>query len=321
MKNLLLSGTMRSGTTLMCSTLDAHPQISMVSDILNWFWSKFFPFYGDITTTYELDKALYELEYYITYGLNKKQKDYFYSKKIKQEIVLNGISSYSLYYVLIKNFYYSKLKQNIGIKATHQAKYYKYFLDYIPNSYVIHMVRNPIDSYYSHKLRTEPNINKVKKIIKNFKTNIGLKIIGERYYYVGLRDYTPYIYKYPLKYFDEWVLENMKAAELSKVFKGRVIIIKYEDFLSNVENTLRNIMQVINVEWSNDILDYNKLKDRNGNPFKANTSFKKEKIVGFAKTQINKNIKKLQKEESNYYFKNVHPFAIKMGYNTEMTVE
>ena len=322
-KNILLSGTMRSGTTFMSSTLDAHPKIGMVSDILNWFWSRFFPKYGDISSVYELDKALYELEYFITYGLNLKQKSLLNNGKIKKDTIEMGISSLSFYYSLIKNFHYSEIKPCVGIKATHQAKFYSNFLDYTPNSYVVHMVRNPIDSYYSHKLRT-PDGKKLsfkKKLFnKLLNLNLGLNFenVFKRYYDVGLRDFTPYVYNNSIKFLDEWLSENKKTVALQKKYPDQIIIIKFEDLISDVENSLKKVFEFIDIEWNGKVLEYEKLKDRNGTQFKANSSFKKNTTKTIEIKGKSRYLTYLNKEELNYYKNNIHPFAKGIGFNIDI---
>jgi len=316
-KNILISGTMRSGTTLMCATLDAHPEISLISDILNWFWSKFYPVYGDIQTEYELEKALYELEYFIIYGLNKEQKEKIYNDELKKSIIKKGISSNNFYFSLIEMFYYEDVKNNIGIKATHQAKYYNYFLENLPDSYIIHMTRNVLDIYNSHKkrVRKEKYMDIIKKDIINIKNNFGKLFIDERYYEMGLRMFSPYVYSFPIKMFDEWVIENEQALAVQKKYPDRVIIVKYEDFVSNVEGVLKKIMDFLSIQWIDGFYEYKKLKDRNGMPFKANTSSLKKITGGFSTESINVGERKITVEEMKYFKKIAKKTAENLGYN------
>lgn len=316
--NILLSGTMRSGTTLMCAILDAHPDISIVSDLLTWFWKYCFPRFGKMKTDYELEWALYELEPHMTHHLNSIDIN-----GLKSEVKRRGISCQSLYDALIEQLYFGDVKQIRGIKATHSAYQYESFINEMQNAYVIHMVRNCRDVYFSHKKRIMPKSlaknNMVKKIYRFMKLrqkDFGYYLIRKQLL-LDDRIFDPFINKNPIRMIDEWTITNEIALKLKDKYPERIIIVKFEDLLNETEKTIRHIINKIGVVWQDGFYEYAKLKDRNGKQFKANTSFGDRNIQDFSSKYTLRSINFLTDNEKKYYNKVARETEQKIGYSYE----
>ena len=167
----------------------------------------------------------------------------------------------------------------------------------------------------------EKNNHLKKKLFnKLLNLNLGLNFenVFKRYYDVGLRDFTPYVYNNSIKFLDEWLSENKKTVALQKKYPDQIIIIKFEDLISDVENSLKKVFEFIDIEWNGKVLEYEKLKDRNGTQFKANSSFKKNTTKTIEIKGKSRYLTYLNKEELNYYKNNIHPFAKGIGFNIDI---
>jgi hypothetical protein len=317
-KNILLSGTMRSGTTLMCAVLDAHPDISMVSDLLTWFWKYCFPRYGKMETEYELEWALYELEPHMIHHQNKININ-----GLKREVKRKGISYLSLYDTLVEQLYVGELKTIRGIKSTHAAYHYESFISAMPNAYVIHMVRNCRDVYYSHKRRVAPDpasrrgiLRRVWRLLMFRKNEIGRYLIGKRLL-LDDRIFYPFLYKNPIRMVDEWTITAKLTLELGNRYPDRIVIVRFEDLVNDTEKTLRQLIEKIGAVWYDGFYDYAKLRDRNGRQFRANTSFGNRNIQGFSGNYTMRSVEFLTDDEKKYYNNVARETELRLGYSYE----
>ncbi|MGA1794835.1 MAG: sulfotransferase family protein [bacterium] len=321
-KNILISGTMRSGTTLMCAILDAHPEISMASDYLTWFWKQFVPKFAGISTEYELEWALYEMEPYMIRHSNPIDLDL-----LKQETIKKGISFLSFYDTLFEQLSPNDLKPVRGIKVTHLAYHYEYFILNIPNPFIIHMVRNCMDVYCSHKKRAKPQVEKkldpVRGALRFFhtkKAQLGRYLIGKKIL-IDDRIFNPYIYNYPIRMIDEWNITNRIALEIKERFPEKVEIVKYEDLVTEPRGTLQHLIKKLGIHWYEGFYDYANLKSRDGSRFMANTSYNDKGvssndkgISGFSTDHINIGNQLMSPDEKEYYERVAKETACKLGY-------
>lgn len=323
-KNILLSGTMRSGTTLLCAVLDAHPDISMVSDLLTWFWKFCFHKYGKMETEYELEWALYELEPHMIHHQNKIDIN-----GLKREVKRKSISYLSLYDTLVEQLYVGELKTIRGIKSTHAAYHYENFISAMPNAYVIHMVRNCRDVYYSHKRRVVPDpasrrgialrrgmLRRVWRSLMFRKNEIGRYLIRKRPL-LDDRIFHPFLYKNPIRMIDEWTITAKLTLELRNRYPERIVIVRFEDLVNDTEKTLRQLIEKIGAVWYNGFYDYDKLRDRNGRQFRANTSFGNRNIQGFSGDYTMRSVEFLTDDEKKYYNKSARETELRLGYSYE----
>ncbi|GAA5521904.1 sulfotransferase domain-containing protein [Aliifodinibius salicampi] len=303
-KAILLSGTMRSGTTLMCKILDSSPSINMVSDVLNWFWHRCLGQYGMMNSKYQLEKCFYELEPFIIYGLNEERKEFFLSGEIKNEIINNGISYEEIYRTFIK-YYKNGLTRFNGDKTTHNYDKYESFITKSSDSIIIHMVRDVSDVFYSHKKRVgvkkknDSFSKKLKNVSNEIRKDIGRKLLGNKHAIdVGNRMFTPFVYKYPLKIVDEWLLSNSAALHIKEQYPEKILIIKYEDLVTDTTEILDKISGRLGL--SDKLFDINNLKKGNNEDFVANSSFEENKVKGIHSKSVNQSEGNLTEKEKSY---------------------
>jgi len=315
-KNILLGGTMRSGTTLMSSILDSHPDITLISDIIKWYWSKVYLEYNTISTPYELDMIFYEMAPHIYHGLHDDQIEKFANGEIRKKIIDKGISYYSIYETLVE-FYNteSKIERIVGSKATHVGKIYSKFIEQFEKPLIIHMMRDCRDVYFSHnarvlKLRQKP-INRIKVMAERSKNIFVNKVMNKRS--SELFNRKSYLFKYPIKIMDDWVFTNSLAFDIKKQHPENIIILKYEDFVSEPEKHIQEVYNKIGITSFDGSINYNNLKDRDGNKFQANTSHNLD-IKKISNKNIYHSHKKLSKFETQYYFDNITEAAKSFGY-------
>lgn len=315
-KNILLSGTMRSGTTLMSSILDSHPEITMIPDVIKWYWNKVYLEYNSISTIYELDMILYELAPFIYHGLREDQIQRFTNGDIREKIISRGISYYNIFQTLVEIYNPNdKVSKIIGSKATHVSRIYAKFIEQFESPLIIHMIRDCRDVYYSHKIRvhkiSQKPVNRFKKIIEKGKNVLAEKVLNTKS--PGLFNRKSYVFKNPLKIMDDWVYTNLTAFDISERYAENIIIVKFEDFVSDPEKHINDIFNKIGISNLGSGINYNDLKDRDGNKFQANTSHNV-----YLNKISNKNIyhshSKISQFETQYYYDNISEAAKSFGY-------
>lgn len=310
-----ISGTMRSGTTLMSSILNSYDQIVVIPDILKWFWAYLYKRYGDFNTKYQMEKALFELDYYIKAGLNNSRKELYDKRIIQNEVLKHGVSYKTLYNTLVK--YYSEgisnnLESVIGFKATQQHNSYDQIINSFYNFKIVHMVRNCRDTYFSHKNYPGNNPkNSVIKLKRKVKNKIRKKLDIQQY----INHERFFFQMNPLNLIDEWVVTQKKVLEIKEKYPENIIIIKYEDLITNPESTIEELLKRLKVEEAKISVDYDSLKDIDGNKFIANTSHKQETNINKLDTsRIYNSFNKLSSKEIEYYYKKASELEKKMGY-------
>lgn len=312
-KYFMISGSMRSGTTLISSILNTHTDIFVIPDILKWFWANLYLNYGDFKTEYQLYKALFELDYYVKAGLNKNRLKLFENGIIQNETISKGISYKSLFDTLIK--YYSQGISNnkethVGLKVTQQHNNYDNIINSFYDFKIIHMVRNCRDTYYSHK-------NYPTLYSKSFKGKVkrSIKYILKFKQYINHEQF--FFYKYPKYIIDEWVITQEKALILKDKYPNKLYIVKYEDLILHPIETMNKILSFLKIDTVQKI-NYNDLKDKNGDEFTANSSFiKKTDPSTFDSKRIYNSFNKLSEEELEYYKIKASSIEKSVGYNFE----
>lgn len=307
---------MRSGTTLMGSILNTHSDINVISDIIRWFWAKAYPSYKDLQSVYEFDKMVSELKSDIYNGLSKEKVNLYDHGIIRSELAKNdSISIKDVHRTISKHYAISpsRGKEILAGKSTHVAHIYKDFLLDFDSSYIVHMVRDARDVYFSHKKRLTKINGSTKNRVKSFlnHTKTTLNSFSSRPLF--LPSSKNILFREPRYIIDDWVLTNQTAVELSKQFPDRIKIVKYEDLVTNPRAIVESICEELKVDFQESMLEYTQLKDREGNTFKANTSHK-DIQQGISNQNINKSKDKLTQEEMAYYIRVADIFAKSMGY-------
>lgn len=304
--HLVLSGTMRSGTTLMGAILNAHPDITIASDTLTWFFKRCYKQFGTMQSEFELENMFYQMEPFMRH--HKNSYDYC---SLKNQVSLRGKVSYdNLYRSLIELETSDELNKFYGIKSTHATFEYEKMIDYDPNTKIIHMVRDIHDVYSSHKKFVGAKKNeKVKKNIKS-----AIKSLCRLQYSIDERYFQPLHFKNPEKMIDYWYVSNKQAIEFEKRYPKNIKIVKYEDLLENIEDKLKEVISFIGAEWNNEFYQYSNLKDRNSDVWKANSSFDDTKRSSYDKSIIGRGKKRLSNTEKKLISKKCSEILKKLSY-------
>lgn len=290
---------MRSGTTLLASLIDSHPEINIVSDRMTFYWKYLFSKNKEISTLHEVKIFVQEILPSIVHLNDDNLSKYFESEKFYDDILRNKIDYYSVYLVLMAKLYYADLDGKvIGSKATHRWGVYDDYLKYFDKPKVIHIIRNPFDTYYSHKSRmnqfyTNPSV--IKKYYNDIKLRTGLLFIDRKYYLAGYNSFNNFIYQNPMSIINEWSIGTNKAFNFRD--DKRVLILRYEDLVTHLTGTMKNIFSHLEVNYDETFKNMKSLKNSLGNEFIANSSFKDKQIDYISRNSIGKSLQKLSNEE------------------------
>jgi hypothetical protein len=139
---VFVSGTNRSGTTLMYALLATHPNLSMVrrSDMWRYFYGQF----GDLSQPTNFEHCL---ETMLSYKriVNLKPDP----ERIRQEFG-HGEASYGRLFALIHQHHAERAgKSRWGDKSLHTEEYADQIFNEFPQAKLIHIIRDPRDRYAS----------------------------------------------------------------------------------------------------------------------------------------------------------------------------
>lgn len=284
---------MRSGTTLTASILNAHPEVCLVSDKLTWFFNEIYYPGMRINTEYKYRNILYKMKPYLEHHGN----NFSIVDVVSRSVDFEKFGLKDLYKLMIE----LELGKSIatasafGIKATHSADRYEDIIGLFPESRIIHMVRDVHDVCFSHANFVDKRFySKLKYAIKKPKKSFNLfKLKASRLvenFFVNSSSLDA-VYKNPLHFvepslmIDYWIESNKKALKLAKIYPDNILIVKYEDLISDNENAIKNILEFCSLNHHSLCFDYENLKDREDKKWEANSSFSTN-VRGYDITRI-----------------------------------
>jgi hypothetical protein len=91
---------------------------------------------------------------------------------------------------------------------------------------------------------------------------------------------------------DYWADSNSKALRLAERYPENILIVKYEELIKNSEESIKTILNFCSLDFHEFCFDYDKLKDREGNKWRANSSFYNNRD-GYDVTRIGRGKSKL----------------------------
>lgn len=141
-KPVFVSGTNRSGTTLMYALLATHPNLSMVrrSDMWRYFYGQF----GDLSQPENFERCLKAMLSYKRIVNLKPDPE-----RIRQEFG-QGEASYGRLFALIHQHNAEREgKTRWGDKSLHTEEYADQIFSEFPQARLIHIIRDPRDRYAS----------------------------------------------------------------------------------------------------------------------------------------------------------------------------
>lgn len=143
---VFVSGTNRSGTTLMYALLATHPNLSMVrrTDMWRYFYGRF----GDLSQPENFEHCLRTMLSYKRIVNLKPDPE-----RIRQEF-WQGEASYGRLFALIHQHNAERSgKTRWGDKSLHTEEYADQIFSEFPQARIIHVIRDPRDRYASVKKR------------------------------------------------------------------------------------------------------------------------------------------------------------------------
>ena len=141
-KPVFVSGTNRSGTTLMYALLATHPNLSMVrrSDMWRYFYGQF----GDLSRPENFERCLKAMLSYKRIVNLKPDPE-----RIRREFG-EGEASYGRLFALIHQHHAERDgKTRWGDKSLHNEEYADQIFSEFPQARLVHIIRDPRDRYAS----------------------------------------------------------------------------------------------------------------------------------------------------------------------------
>jgi hypothetical protein len=139
---IFITGTDRSGTSLMFALLASHPQLSMVRRTNMWRW--FYGRYGDLSEPENFERCLASMLRYKRLAVLHPDP-----VRIRHEF-WQGEPSYGRLFALLHAHHAERIgKVRWGDKSLHTEHYADDVFREFPRAIIIHMVRDPRDRYTS----------------------------------------------------------------------------------------------------------------------------------------------------------------------------
>lgn len=269
-KLVIISGMIRSGTTVMARILNAHNKIGIASDVLLPIMKIIRSVYLKKTHVKEYNEIL---DGYFDRPIDYIRMDNILDEKLESEIVdkiflkldkylymepslrcvflkLDTSTFRSIITSIIKSIsYLSNGKQILGIKEAYFDEFIHVLKIIEPDLVTIHVVRNPLDIYSS--------------------------LLKERISYPLL-----YVLRFWRRHVD-LALHNILLNPT------KTLIIRYEDLVSSTENEISRITMLLKEKFSTDMLNPDNWKHLDGKKWNPNSSYNL-KNDGLFKTSINK---------------------------------
>lgn len=232
---ILVTGTFRSGTTLISQIMGAHSKIGMLYDSVN-FMRFSYNKYNPIENVNNLNLLLKEIQNRIATRWNLDLD----INRILNSLKNIKIDYAEIYNEVMKDCLLKKTSKLIwGEKTTLVWSKIPDFFSMFPNGRVIHIIRDPRAVLCSWKAMTHAPGNDYLDAIFNCVDSMDKMILYKN-------EFSSYSYQ-PLL---------------------------YENLINNPEYAVKMICDRLNIEYEADMLNINNYKSKNGTPWKGNSMFK-----------------------------------------------
>ncbi len=235
-------GRPRSGTTLIQSILDAHQNVIIPSEckvILDLYFK--FGHSKELTQTL-IEKIISELR-----QLHKIENWNINFDEVKKDLEneKGEFHFQQLIEIIYLNFQSAFSKKNIlalGDKNPAYSKFPKLLLKIFPDAKFIHIIRDYRDHYLSVKKTGLIN---------------------------ALETVTIFL----------WKRSIIRMEKFAKKYPNQFLNVRYEDFVSNPENNLKQICSFLDIEFSSELLNFHKSREKTLNQYKEKNIDKFHKKV------------------------------------------
>lgn len=246
---IFITGLHKSGTTLLRSLLDGHPDLQIIP-----FESHFFPLAGYWTANeyqYSSPKALDRNRFVDFVNRSNSISDKFgdnFAEGLVDVERFEGLFQVSesatkqawaeTYYDALRAAVYGKVQGRMVEKSIENFEYIHELRQFFPGAKFIHILRNPYDNLVS--LRKFKSIGTGYPLLSRL-----MPAMQQQYYHL-----------YRNREFEDYK------------------VLRYEDLLADVEGSMREISQFLNLSWSDHLLSPTLMgKEWGGNSMKG-TKFK-----------------------------------------------
>ncbi len=232
---ILITGTFRSGTTLLAQVFNSHSNISITYDtikFLRFSYDKFNPI-NDTTNIISLLNEIKERIY-------KRHKMILDVDTCMHEITaFNQISYAHIYNTVMNNANFIDINSTIwGEKVNLAWTKIPDFFSMFPIGRVLHIIRDP------------------RSVIASWK----------KYTHAPGNDYLDMVFNC---YDSMNIIDTYQLSFSTKKY----IAIKFEDFLNDPEYTTKSICCKFDIPYEPDMIDIDNFTDRSGNQWKGNSMF------------------------------------------------
>jgi len=247
---IYISGTMRSGNSLMTNLLSIHDDIIVLKNSIHFF-RLFYDFYNPLDDKKNLKKLIYHSYLHLKY-----RKDILLNVDEVQEILSNQEINYKNIYnamavSLLKKTNKKIWGENVALSWRNIPK----FIEMFDDAKTIHVVRDPRAVFSSWK--------KLSSIPNNAYINCIFNWI----------DSTNHIKKFR-----------------NNLSKNKYHVVKYEDIMTDTEDTLEKLFSYLEIKFDKNILDQTKwlekIKLNNGLVNIPRSAHEGNNILGFSSKRI-----------------------------------
>jgi len=292
MKNVLITGTFRSGTSLLTTVLSAHKQVAIA-------WQPYWSFFKACRNKFfkEIIRKPFDPDYpmgILQFAPGKERAllpDIFNLVKFDRPELMSAISQ------IKSDLSYEDEKMNRDMKPAGLGKY----LDDVEPGTAGDVLSQLMERLYLYEIGTN-RANKADLKIVGIKEvfceeymepilayqgldSVVLHIIRDPRGVVASRNYGKYMEATGSKYPIFFIIRSWRRTVANYILnkdKKNYLMIKYEDLVSQPEKILNKVCNLSGVPFSEDILDLDKFRDSVGNRWTPNTSFESSKTINTA---------------------------------------
>lgn len=293
MKKLFLTGTFRSGTTLLCSCLNVHPNI-----LVGWqpYWLFFKTcsqiFFRDIKGTSLPDN--YPMGLYACHDQTEKSsfKKLFSQLRFTKEELATCVGA------IKRDLVGDNEKINKDMKHQHLVKYLEDIQPGMAGEVLSQLYEKLILSSNTCDIDKAVAIGSKEVFCEEFiepfleyfgPEGIALHIIRDPRAVVASRNYGKYREATGSKYPIFFIIKTWKRTVTNYLLnkdKPDYLMVRYEDLARDPERQLSRICNLVRIKFSKNMVDTSKFKNSKGNRWQANSSFADQQTISTA--SINK---------------------------------
>jgi hypothetical protein len=285
MKHLFITGVFRTGTSLLSTALNVHPNVLVG-------WQPFWLFFKECRNKFFKDVigAPFDPEYPMGVFQFRSEDESKLFQDVLNQVQFNNSELASLISKIKAYLLDKSEKINTNMKPASLSKH----IEDMESGSAGYVLKQLLERLYlaetRKKERAQIRVVGIKEVfceeyiepILNYEglDFSVLHIIRDPRAIVASRNYGKYMEATESKYPIFFMIRSWRRT-VENYFLNRnrtnYLMIKYEDLVTYPEDTLRQICNILQVRFSQDLLDFSKYTDTKGNKWKTNSSFEDAK--------------------------------------------